>query len=692
MQQAHDLDHPRLRPAHLRRVMRTHPLARGLVVAYFFSEGGGDKLYNIVEPGRHIGTIDVAGVALSGRSPWGPASDLSGTRHYTVPHNAALDITGDVSLVVWLKPNVTTTRYYLVKNLDPAVAYGFLVLGAGGWTWAHGNVTTASSNVLPVVGKWTHLVMVRDTATSRITYYIDGEKRANPIYGGTPSAGTGALAIGAHPGASMSDAHWGLLLIYNRMLTAGEAALLAVDPPFLVPERMIEVYMFGPPSPIQPPAATMKVAGINPAILQSSLIIAPPRANLRLRAADPGIVSIEPFKKVKSFLDPGWTKQASIPPIIPLDVKAISGPSMMKVASVNPGVVVGGLCGGTWTLVATINREADTSETQAVGGFVEGNRVVIYMRRTASVELWRSDDRGVTWTFHTVTGVGQGITGPSEAFENKYWIHDGANVLLVQTPQSNPGAGGFTSESTAFINPVGFPEATEGAAFLNLFDTGAGGADQVQRRTGVATFIAIGNQGSDVATGAYRIPGVGDLLFTAGGVIKRITPSNPLVIVNSFNLPVPADFVNASPRAPVVALSATEYYAGAAAGGNFNPARIFRTVNGGTSWSETNTTGTFWGAFALGNDRAGHATGFAKHFGVVYAFLTFKIDGNPDTLRHVKLMRFDGTSWVTCSDDTNDGFRVVQTVRGVNAAGNLDFYAVTYDIATDTARIYRITY
>ena len=349
----------------------------------------------------------------------------------------------------------------------------------------------------------------------------------------------------------------------------------------------------------------------------------------------------------------------------------------------------------TWSLIATLtSRPADNSLTQKLGGFVSGDMVVFYALETSIIKLWRSNDRGVNWSFYDVTGTTGGTNsyGPSIAFDSKYWVAAQQNSLLIHTPSSNPGAGGFTGETMAFSG--GHPNPTSSSPFLYVPDTSVGGSPpaSIKRRTAASTFTTLEITSGDVWDVAVQIPGTADLLVYVGGgapgAILRITPSgDPVTIVNTFSITNGTH--TQAPLLAAAALTSTDYWV-SGSGGDPSVAVLHRTTNGGTSWSETNPTLGFWEAFAAGG-REGHGSAYTRFGGTDYCFITYKKSGSGDDRKHVKVAKFNGTTWDAESNDTNDGNRIIGTLVGVNAAGNLDFYAITYDAATDTARVYRTT-
>lgn len=681
------LAHPRLlTPARRLRLNRLHPLARNLVAAWFMEEGGGTKLYNVWEDGRHTGTL--SGTILPFRSPWGPAMDLTGSRYYDVAHHADLDLTGDITLVALLRPtDAAANHIYCEKGNDVTgnVAYGWGSTTAGLWAFVHGSVFVATSASGPIVNVWQHLAMVRTVSNTTITYYVNGVKKDAPSYGATgPVSNTQTLGIGSrgnNAGGLFSEAQWAYVLLYKRALTPGEIQQFSFGLPFLVDEMPIIATAPVGPLLVVPLPATYRLISQAPAVQQSSLVLAPNRATLRLRATAPGVVSLEPFRKVQSFVDPGWTKQAVIPPL----VLAPSGPAVMKVTAPAPTVL---LTDPTFVQVASFTR----SLTTVHGAFLDGDRIVWIVGRSGiGVELWRSDDRGVTWTFSTIGtwGGGDNIGTLSEPHLANFWLFNSSPQQLAQTPQSNPGAGGFT------INPFAFSGSHHiiigSGTFIYLKQLNAA---QLYRRDAASeppTSTLMGSTpGFDSNVYGKKIPG-GDILVAgrdvfAVNVIHRVTPS-PFAVVNNFQHGEPLE--SSEIGNPLAAITATDYWLGTVGIATGTMASV-QSLNGGTSWTKRFAqTGFFSG---MTNPEAAYLTAFARPVATDRAVATYY---NPvDVTNHRKRFRlatFSTPEWIPAGPVTIDAGVVVMTVSGINVAGNTDVFVVTHEVAGNINRVYRLT-
>lgn len=410
------------------RVDQNHPLARGLVAAYLFnvhsarSAGARAEGFDSAH-GMHQGAESAATAANVGRFPWSPAAgfDTGSFGRINVPHQSRLDILGDVTILCWVRPKDANTRIFMAKGQDNGpgnVTYGF-GSNAGVWAFIHSAVFVATSAQAVVANKWSHLAMVRTVADTTIKYYVDGVRKESLAYATGPTSNTQSLGVGGRgndAGGFESNAQWAQVLIFNRALNPGEIAQLYRGLPFFSPIDEDVIIKAVPTGPlfVLPNPATMKFTKTDPLVVQSSLVLAPPAAAIKLLSLAPGVVGIEPFKKLASSLDPGWTKKASVPPIIPLDVVAISGPAMMKVRTVNPVVNMGtvakwadnsGNVGSWFRSVDGLNRVEMTGAGQPAG------TVWIWMDERNGRHLLsqgttfeRSQDGGDTWIVGTTAG------------------------------------------------------------------------------------------------------------------------------------------------------------------------------------------------------------------------------------------------------------------------------------------------
>jgi hypothetical protein len=113
---------------------------------------------------------------------------LSNGQYVTVPHNNALDITGDLTIAMWVKPDSVTCSgadpaYVLVskRSSNTRVPYEFMIgcggslrYGAWGTNIQWPGAGTASG--LVTTGTWQHVAMTRSYSgiTATVNFYING--------------------------------------------------------------------------------------------------------------------------------------------------------------------------------------------------------------------------------------------------------------------------------------------------------------------------------------------------------------------------------------------------------------------------------------------------------------------------------------------------------------------------------------
>ncbi len=154
------------------------------------------------------------------------ALNFDGTNDFvSAPHNAALNITGDLTLEAWVKTSATTESYILTKSEDGIY---FAINGAGGGSgklsvylvgvtssgWVYSNATVAD-------GTWHHVAMTRSGAS--INLYIDGIlDRSATVGAGSISTGTSPLLIGARSNYPFFSGSIDEVRIWNTVRTQAQ--------------------------------------------------------------------------------------------------------------------------------------------------------------------------------------------------------------------------------------------------------------------------------------------------------------------------------------------------------------------------------------------------------------------------------------------------------------------------------------
>ncbi len=223
------------------------PPAVGIVGNWKMDEGTGSTI------------LDDSGLgndgALSGNPTWVAgkhdlALRLDGTGDYaSVPDDASLDITGEITMAAWVRPEKLGTQY-LIKKAINTTTNGYelsLSTNGGGTVFVRFNEATSgatfridSTSLYPTDGAtWMHVAATSDGTT--MSLYIDGVLEGSKA--GPTSIATNALNLGiGAQGNGVSPLQGSLddVLLSNVAMSASEIAALADDgtvnsPPVLDP-------------------------------------------------------------------------------------------------------------------------------------------------------------------------------------------------------------------------------------------------------------------------------------------------------------------------------------------------------------------------------------------------------------------------------------------------------------------------
>lgn len=148
-----------------------------------------------------------------------------------------LDITGDLSIVGWIKPEslVNSVSYvpfskYLTSGNQRSYRLGILYFGAGrhrleGLLSSNGSLATSiNSNTDLSTGAWQHVAMVYDGTDIRV--YLNGSLDCTPVsYSSGIFNGSADLILGASGGPGLYyDGLMDEVAIFDRALSAAEVA------------------------------------------------------------------------------------------------------------------------------------------------------------------------------------------------------------------------------------------------------------------------------------------------------------------------------------------------------------------------------------------------------------------------------------------------------------------------------------
>ena len=140
--------------------------------------------------------------STSGSSEW--AADFSGTGHVSIPNNAALQVTGDQTIEMWVRPTNLASQQSLIDkdwraelslsvNANGRLVYYFSAAGS-----ADGASEGLSSTSSVAPNTWTHVAVVRKMGTGgAMTLYINGVAAGQQATSATASKlSTSPLLIG----------------------------------------------------------------------------------------------------------------------------------------------------------------------------------------------------------------------------------------------------------------------------------------------------------------------------------------------------------------------------------------------------------------------------------------------------------------------------------------------------------------
>ena len=195
------------------------------VLGMSFREGSGTAPRDATSAANH-GTFNGTKAKWSA-GPFGNAFNTTATAGVTIPDKASLDITGALSIELWIKPITSNQTSYLVaKNSDTGAAtfdYGFAIGGGKLRAILTGNTYT-SGYIVPV-NEWTHVSLTWDGAKVRL--YANG----NLVYTGNRTAALTAnnkpVVIGARntPAGALTQGFTGELdqvNVWRRSLSGSE--------------------------------------------------------------------------------------------------------------------------------------------------------------------------------------------------------------------------------------------------------------------------------------------------------------------------------------------------------------------------------------------------------------------------------------------------------------------------------------
>ena len=171
----------------------------GLVAAYSFEEGAGAGTADVSGNG-HTGSVDGPAWTTSGR--YGDGLRFDGVDDWvTVPDAGGLDLTNQMTLEAWVRPDALGTlwRTVALKEQPGSLVYALYANaqsdGPSGHAFVGSDMDVGSASRLPL-NRWTHVATTYDGSTLQL--YINGANVGNRPLSGSLTTSTGALRIGGN--------------------------------------------------------------------------------------------------------------------------------------------------------------------------------------------------------------------------------------------------------------------------------------------------------------------------------------------------------------------------------------------------------------------------------------------------------------------------------------------------------------
>lgn len=177
------------------------------------------------------GTYSGGALGATGALGDGNTAFTAGT--VSVPHNAAFAITGDLTLVIWVKPTSFANYRGLISKTSagtlPAPYDSYLITGTGVPRFGAGDGSVyafVDANTAPTLNVWSQIVIVK--SGTDVTHYLNGQPNGSGSIGAVAVADGGtAVGIGQRNGGGTPFAgDLDEAAIIARALTASEVLAL----------------------------------------------------------------------------------------------------------------------------------------------------------------------------------------------------------------------------------------------------------------------------------------------------------------------------------------------------------------------------------------------------------------------------------------------------------------------------------
>jgi hypothetical protein len=161
----------------------------------------------------------------------GSALHFNGVDSYAETAAPVVDTTKDYSVSAWVTLDALPSNYATAVSEDGRATANpfYLQYGQGNFGFSLPGNVRATTAVNPVLGRWYHLVGVRNQATDQLQLYLDGTLVATTV-GGVDGVGTGVLPVGRAKYAGVKGDFWNGAVdevkVFNHALTAAEVAAI----------------------------------------------------------------------------------------------------------------------------------------------------------------------------------------------------------------------------------------------------------------------------------------------------------------------------------------------------------------------------------------------------------------------------------------------------------------------------------
>src|SRR3989344_1152293 len=217
------------------------PMANSGLVGYWSMEEGKGNSRTFDRSGQgNTGTLtnmDPLTDWVNGATSTGQALDFDGSNDYVnVSHNAALDITGNLTLSAWIKKDTNAGADGIIGKggcYNMICPYSLRSGGTGPIIFAINDGTAGQNDVVTSsvlnLNTWYYVTAVR--SGNNVSLYINGQLNAGPTaQSKTPTASGDALSIGVADGGNPTDAPFDGSIdevrVYDRALTSSEVERL----------------------------------------------------------------------------------------------------------------------------------------------------------------------------------------------------------------------------------------------------------------------------------------------------------------------------------------------------------------------------------------------------------------------------------------------------------------------------------